>query len=66
MTALLIIGIASLLMALAIFLRYRHSTDDGDMWAGVMFIWLLVAGMILCGVCFAVWALKNFSYVGGA
>lgn len=49
MTFFIYFGMACLVGALALFLRYKGSTNDGDMWAGVL-TFLLVAGGVIAFV----------------
>ena len=46
MTFFIYLGMAFLACALALFLRYKDSTNDGDMWAGVLTLLLVVGGVI--------------------
>ena len=66
MSMLLFSGLVALLAALILFLRFANSTNDGDMWAGIVVAWLLLIGGALVIASGAWWIVKHFAYVGGA
>ncbi len=66
MSILIFSGVVSLLTALILFIRFANSTNDGDMWAGIVVAWLLMIGVVLIFAAGVLWIVKNFAYVGGA
>lgn len=59
-------GLVAFFISLIIFVSFAESTNDGDIWAGIVIAWLWLISGVLVIASGVLWIFKYFSYAGGA